>query len=212
MAKKKVYAVKKGIVTGVFYSWDDCKSSVDGYPGAEYKGFASEEEANAYLGIEPQPKEEAPDGHSMHIEKGHLVVYVDGSYSHDIGTYSYGCIILTPEGRVERLSGNGHSPECLSIRNVAGEMLGAMNAVKWAIGERYSHIEIRYDYEGIQKWVTGEWKAKMDLTQKYAEYMRRQAQRIQITFTKVEAHTGEYYNEQADLLAKGALTKEEETI
>ena len=48
MAKKKVYAVKKGIVTGVFYNWDDCKASVDGYPGAEYKGFATEEEAFDY--------------------------------------------------------------------------------------------------------------------------------------------------------------------
>ena len=211
MAKKKVYAVKKGIVTGIFYNWDDCKASVDGYPGAEYKGFATEEEAKAYLGIEIGEKP-AEDEHHMAVENGQVIVYVDGSYSHDIGTYSYGCIILTPEGKVTRLSGNGNSPECLSIRNVAGEMLGAMNAVKWAIKEGYSHIEIRYDYEGIQKWVTGEWKAKMDLTQKYAEYMRRQTQKIQITFTKVEAHTGDYYNEQADALAKEALTKEEEIV
>ena len=211
MAKKKVYAVKKGIVTGIFYNWDDCKASVDGYPGAEYKGFATEEEAKDYLEIETKEKP-AEDEHHMAVENGQVIVYVDGSYSHDIGTYSYGCIILTPEGKVTRLSGNGNSPECLSIRNVAGEMLGAMNAVKWAIKEGYSHIEIRYDYEGIQKWVTGEWKAKMDLTQKYAEYMRRQTQKIQITFTKVEAHTGDYYNEQADALAKEALTKEEEIV
>ncbi len=213
MAKKKVYAVKKGTVTGIFYNWDDCKASVDGYPGAEYKGFATEEEANTYLGIETQQKPK-DDEHHMVVEEGHLIVYVDGSYSHDIGTYSYGCIILTPEGEVVRLSDNGNSPECLSIRNVAGEMLGAMNAVKWAISKQYSYIEIRYDYEGIEKWVTGEWKAKMELTQKYADYMRRQAQKITITFTKVEAHTGDYYNEQADALAKEALTKEkeEETI
>lgn len=203
MAKKKVYAVKKGMVTGVFYEWEECKKSVDGYPGAEYKGFASEQEAYAYLGIE-QTKE-GLDLHDEKLSEGHLVVYVDGSYSHDIGKYSYGCIVLKPDGEVERFSGNGSSPDCLEIRNVAGEMLGAMNAVKWAISERYLHIEIRYDYEGIEKWVTGAWKAKMDLTKKYADYMRRQGQKIGISFTKVEAHTGDYYNEQADALAKEAL-------
>lgn len=53
MAKKKVYAVKKGKETGIFYNWDECKDLVTGYPGAEYKGFFTEEEANDYLlGIE----------------------------------------------------------------------------------------------------------------------------------------------------------------
>lgn len=49
MAKKKIYAVKKGKQAGLFYSWDECKESVRGYPGAEYKGFETEEEAKNYL-------------------------------------------------------------------------------------------------------------------------------------------------------------------
>ncbi len=32
-----------------------------------------------------------------------------------------------------RESGNGNEPDSLAIRNVAGEMLGAMYAVQWAI-------------------------------------------------------------------------------
>ena len=69
MAKKKVYAVKKGIVTGIFYNWDDCKASVDGYPGAEYKGFATEEEAKEYLGIETKEKP-AEEEHHMAVKTG----------------------------------------------------------------------------------------------------------------------------------------------
>ena len=49
MAKKKVFAVKRGKTTGLFYSWAECQESVDGYPGAEFKGFSAEEEAKAYL-------------------------------------------------------------------------------------------------------------------------------------------------------------------
>ena len=50
MAAKKVYAVKRGKITGVFTNWEECKASVEGYPQAEYKGFASLSEAEAYLG------------------------------------------------------------------------------------------------------------------------------------------------------------------
>ena len=39
MAKKKMYAVKKGRVTGIFTSWDECRDAVEEYPGAEYKVF-----------------------------------------------------------------------------------------------------------------------------------------------------------------------------
>lgn len=49
MAKKKIYAVKKGKQIGLFYNWDECKKSIDGYPGAKYKGFYTEEEAKEYL-------------------------------------------------------------------------------------------------------------------------------------------------------------------
>ncbi len=45
MAKKKVYAVKKGKIVGIFRNWDECRDSVNGYPGAEYKSFFTEEEA-----------------------------------------------------------------------------------------------------------------------------------------------------------------------
>ena len=45
MAAKKIYAVKKGMIPGIYENWDACKAVVDGYPGAVYKGFATMEEA-----------------------------------------------------------------------------------------------------------------------------------------------------------------------
>ncbi len=214
MAKKKVYAVKKGMVIGLFYNWDDCKASVDGYPGAEYKGFATEAEAMTYLGIEEEASQvELPtQGHGRDIPEGKVIAYVDGSYEHSLLTYAYGCVYLLPGGETQTESGSGQNPETATIRNVAGEMIGAMSAVRYAIKNGYQSIEICYDYEGIEKWATGAWKAKMELTQKYAAYMRERSQKIAISFTKVAAHTGDTYNEQADCLAKEALIKEEEII
>ena len=204
MAKKKVYAVRKGKTTGLFYSWNECEMAVNGYPGAEFKSFLTEEEAKKYLGYE-ETKENNEE--VLNTEEGRLLAYVDGSFDVAIGKYAFGCVILTPDGEIVRESGNGDNPESLAIRNVAGEMLGAMAAVRWAIKNGYETIELRYDYEGIEKWATGAWKAKNALTQKYAEYMQRQKNHIKISFQKVKAHSGDYYNEEADKLAKEALRR-----
>lgn len=202
MAAKKYYGVKRGKITGVFKSWDECKVSVDGFPGAEYKGFATLEEACEYAGVEMNTK------HDLELPpEGTLLAYVDGSYNDAIKKYAFGCVFILPDGRIYTEYGNGDNPQSLQQRNVAGEMLGAMYAVRTAMVNGYSHIEIRYDYEGIEKWVTGEWRSKTELTQKYAQAMRGWMQGIRIIFTKVPAHSNVKFNELADRTAKAGLTE-----
>lgn len=204
MAKKKVYAVKKGKQTGLFYSWTDCREAINGYSGAEYKGFESEKEAQNYLDNETQViKAEV-------IEAGkddQLIAYVDGSFDEKIGKYAFGCIIITPKGETIKESGSGNEPDSVAIRNVAGEMLGAMYAVQWAINNNYHCLELRYDYEGIEKWAQGNWKARNTLTQKYADFMKCKSDILRISYRKIKAHSGDYYNEEVDKLAKAALTE-----
>ncbi|MDD4141782.1 MAG: ribonuclease H family protein [Bacteroidales bacterium] len=43
--KRKYYVVWKGINTGIFDNWADCKSSVEGFQGAKYKSFETVEDA-----------------------------------------------------------------------------------------------------------------------------------------------------------------------
>lgn len=236
MAAKKVYAVRKGKVIGILDSWDACREAVDGYPGAEYKSFKTMEEARGYMEgavymVEPAAQEESqtekvsgkaakgkrnklPDREKrprgMGDPEGGLVAYVDGSYEHSVKKYAFGCVFILPDDTVYVENGSGSNPDTAQLRNVSGEMLGAMYAVRWAIRNGFSRIELRYDYEGIEKWVTGAWKSKTELTQKYAAAMRRWMGNIQMRFTKVEAHTNVYYNELADRLAKDGLTEREE--
>lgn len=205
MAKKKIYAVKKGKVVGIFKNWDECKDSVEGFPGAIYKSFFTKEEADEYL------SETIKDTSNKNLEKGEnyienqITAYVDGSFDEKIGKYAFGCVIITPNGEIIRESGNGNNPDSIALRNVSGEMLGAMFAVKWCDKNGYPAIEICYDYIGIEKWVTGEWKAKNNLTQKYVEFMKENCTKFNISFKKIAAHTGNKYNEEADKLAKAAL-------
>ena len=134
-----------------------------------------------------------------------VTVYVDGSFEPSVNKYAYGCVIIDGGEVAEKLSGTGNDPNVAKIRNVAGEMLGAMNAVKWAKAQGYEKITIYYDYSGIEMWATGGWKAKNKYTQGYAEYMRNAAAKVKISFRKIAAHTGDKYNEMADKLAKAAL-------
>ena len=46
----KYYAVRKGRNTGIYRTWDECKSQVFQYAGAEYKSFTTEQEALEYIG------------------------------------------------------------------------------------------------------------------------------------------------------------------
>lgn len=204
MASKKYYAVKKGKVTGVFENWEECKASVDGYPGAEYKGFPTLREAQSFAGI---PENSAKDSDVELLKPGTLLAYVDGSYEDSVKKYAFGCVFILPDGRIFTEYGNGDNEQSLQHRNVTGEMLGAMYAVKFAMLNGFSEIEICYDYQGIEKWVTGEWRSKTELTQKYATAMRDWGKNISICFTKVAAHTNVKYNELADKMAKTGLTE-----
>ena len=202
MAKKKVYAVRSGKKTGIFNTWEECKAAVHGYSGAVYKSFLTQEEAQAYLEggakatditVVEEPSEDQ------------IIAYVDGSFDVNVGKYAYGCVIITPDGEIIRESGNGDHPQAVAIRNVAGEMAGAMYAVQWSKKHGYNAVTIYYDYMGIEMWANGGWKAKNELTQQYAEFMKKAGTVIDISFHKVAAHTGDKYNEEADRLAKAAL-------
>ena len=216
MAKKKIYAVRKGHKTGLFNTWAECQKATAGYSGAEFRGFTEKEEALAFLNMETtktvsgdKAKEAAG---VVEVPENMVIAYVDGSFEKSIGRYAFGCVLLTPDGQEIRESGSGSDPAGVAIRNVAGEMLGAMNAVKWAQENGYPAVEIRYDYEGVEKWVTGVWRAKTPLTSKYAAHMQEAAEQIKISFCKVVAHTGNHYNEEADQLAKSALLRTDENV
>ena len=91
------------------------------------------------------------------------------------------------------------------MNNVAGEILGSIHAIQWAITHQAKKIHIYHDYEGIARWANGDWKAKKEKTKEYQKFIQESRKKIIITFTKVAAHTGVELNERADKLAKAAL-------
>ncbi|MCY6355179.1 ribonuclease H family protein [Clostridium sp. ZS2-4] len=201
MAKNKYYAVKKGRKTGIFNSWEECKKQIEGFSGAIYKGFASYEDAYNFVNGEIKNKVT----HKKNIKQ--IEAYVDGSYFEEYNKYSYGCVILKKD-EVIKLSGIGENENYVVMRNVAGELLGAMKVIEWAYENNYDLITIHHDYEGIERWANGSWKANKQGTKEYVEFIRKYRQYLKIQFKKVKAHSGNVYNDEADNLAKQAILGE----
>lgn len=136
--------------------------------------------------------------------------YVDGSYNITTGVFSYGIVFFTgavdQDGNRQELhfSKAFEHPELAEMRNVAGEIMGAAQAMKIADKLNLTELTIFHDYEGIAKWCTGEWKAKKAWTKKYRDFYLEISQRIQITFVKVKGHSNDKYNDLADELARKA--------
>lgn len=85
---KNFYAVKKGKNTGIFNSWAECKAQVEGFSGAEYKGFDTEQEAQCYIeNIIPEIITNENKNFGIG-DTSEAKAYVDGSYNSDTNEFS----------------------------------------------------------------------------------------------------------------------------
>ncbi len=200
---KKFYSVKNGRINGIMLSWEDCKNVTNGYTGAKYKGFTQLDAAIEYFTSIPSSSNKN-NTITTKAKDENPYAYVDGSFNSITKTYGYG-VILFANGNSYEFSDSDNDIELVSMRNVAGEINGAMRAVKEAIKMSLPEITLYYDYEGIMKWVTGEWRCNKTGTKNYAEYMNNAKKSIKINFVKVKAHTGVELNEKVDMLAKQAV-------
>ena len=190
----KYYAVRIGRNPGIYHTWDECKRETMGFKGASFKKFSSREDAEAFINeIEEDKKESA--------EKDELVVYVDGSYRNSDKSHSYGVYMFNDE---EEYTYSKRFFKDSDMRNVSGEIKGAMRAMEEAAKLGKKKIYLHYDYEGIRSWALGFWKTNKEGTIYYKNFYDSIKDKLEVKFIKVEAHSGVKYNELVDKLAKEA--------
>ena len=198
---KYFYSVKEGRKIGVYSTWAECEEQVKGYSWAAYKKFSNLEDAENFIyGNEEKLEEKTLDS----IKENEIIAYVDGSFDIHNKSYSYGVILFTTEGKTTYAE-KEKDENLVEMRNVAGEIRGAMVSMEKALLIGKDTLYLHYDYMGIEKWAKGEWKANKYGTQKYKDYYNSIKDRLNVVFIKVLAHSGDKYNEEADSLAKGAL-------
>ena len=200
----KFYAVRIGRETGVFNNWKDCELQVKGYPGAQYKSFLNIIEAEMYL--------EDSKITSTELSEDTLRIYVDGSYSKSQKRAGFGCVFVKNEAILKEVSKETTISSNDNLWNVSAEIAGVLYAVEWCIKKKISSIDIYYDYEGLRSWYHGSWKTNKETTINYVKKMNDFKKYININFIKVKAHSGNYFNEKADILAKKAISNIEKKI
>ncbi len=130
--------------------------------------------------------------------KNRYEIYVDGSFIN--GATGYGAVVLKDGEVVDELAGAVAASEVNDTRQVAGELVAVKEALKWCREHSVGEVSIYYDYLGIEKWATRQWKTKQPLTKEYALFVSECP--VTVHWHKVDSHTGNRWNDRADALAK----------
>jgi ribonuclease HI len=223
MAKKKYYAVAAGRQPGIYTEWfgdAGAQAQVTGFQGARYKGFATLDEARAFIGERgrdekkclnrspntPKPRSTAkPTPAPGAAREDRMVIYTDGSSLGNPGPGGYGVVIPSPEGDRELYGGfrktTNNRMELLACI-VGLEQLATPSSVA-------VYSDSRYVVDGITKgwarrWQRNGWRKSsggqalnIDLWQRLLALCDRH----DVQFVWVKGHAGNPANERCDQLA-----------
>lgn len=125
-------------------------------------------------------------------------IYVDGSFNGQNASWAY--IVVDDNKVISQDSGTITDPELNLGWQIAGELQAVIEAIKYCKARDLA-ARIFYDYAGIEYWATGSWRAKKSYTIAYAKFMAENKEYIK-EFVKIKSHTGNFWNEKVDRLAK----------
>lgn len=215
MATQKFYAVANGRVPGIYTTWKECQDQTSGFSGAVYRSFSTFDEADQYIedyetkngqktGIHEDALLPIFELRKKYNDNSKAIAFVDGSFYEPDFRYSCGGIVIF-NGNVKEFAEAGDDYNLVSMRNVAGEILGSKKAMQICLDNNIPELNLFYDYEGIENWCTGVWKTNKVGTMDYKNYYDSIKSKLKVNFIKVKGHSGVELNERVDRLAKGAL-------
>jgi ribonuclease HI len=228
VSKKKFYAVVKGRKPGIYTQWfgpQGAQVQIDGVAGAIFKGFATRQEAQAFLeGREkpvarpaspPEPvwrKHTVAQAPAPRPQPDQVVIYTDGGCSHNPGPGGYGAVILDGENRRELSGGYRHTT------NNRMELTACIMALQALDRPRSVRLfsDSRYVVNGITKGWAKRWRQNQWMRTKTAaaqnpdlwQQLLDLCQKHQVSFSWVRGHVGNPENERCDRLANAAMGQE----
>ncbi|MGD9365448.1 MAG: ribonuclease HI [Desulfobacteraceae bacterium] len=227
--KKKYYAVAVGRSTGVFTRWfgeGGAEPLVRGYSGAVYKGFASLEEARAFLKANEGKKRKPPSAAKSKrsapakqrtlgtqiasAKKGRILIYTDGGALNNPGPGGYGVVIVN--GKHTRELSKGFRRTTNNRMELLACIVG-LSAIKHP-GPIVLHSDSRYVVNGITKGWARKWRAngwvksnkEPALNADLWEQLLQLCDKHEVAFRWVKGHAGIAGNERCDELATQAAS------
>jgi ribonuclease H-related protein len=202
---RKIYAALFPDGTRRFFrEWSECQKAVHGVKDVHFKGFPSREDAELWLSRISDKLEsaDAAGGLPASQRPDELHIYVDGAYRPGCKKAGWAWVAVRDGLKIAEDSGVTGA-DALS-RNIDGELEAAAQAMEWAAAAGQRAV-LFHDYAGIAMWASGAWKVKAPVSKAYVERIREL--KSAFTFKKVAAHAGVEWNEYADKLAEGAITR-----
>lgn len=207
---KKVYAIKEGfdsntnekIENKIVGTWAECLKYVKGVKGAKYKSFEDINSAKQFLVEGSKMLKKGVDNYPEDC----LHIYVDGSYNVTTERYSYG-LVAVRSNIVEYIESDAAKDSSKrNIRQIAGELEGAIRGVEYALSKGDKKVVILHDYEGVSHHATGYWERREQSSAEYYKNMNElMSEGIEVIFVKVDSHTGDLFNELVDEKCKEKL-------
>jgi ribonuclease HI len=206
----KYYAIRKGVKTGIFLSWDEAKTYVISFPNAEYKSFGTLELAQEYLNptkeISKEITKEIIKETTKEIisDNGRNKIYTDGSCINNIGGYGY---VYVGGKEQEDQSFYGKVPGYCT--NQVAELYAIYEALKNINNTKIAlYTDSKYSIgcltEWYSNWQNNGWKnskgedvANKELISSILNLLKDK----DVEFFHVYGHKGDFYNEQCDKLA-----------
>ncbi|MGN0941034.1 MAG: ribonuclease HI [Selenomonadaceae bacterium] len=221
---KKFYAVKRGRKIGIFTSWDECKSYVEGFERPVFKGFMTKTEAEAWLHgkkmkLNPPAdnkttgKSPLDDAASVKRAPADYIIYTDGScLSNPDGPGGYAAVIIRKDGTIKKISGGEPSTTNNRMELRAGiealRLLPDGSAVDFYADSQY--LQNAFVKHWIVSWKRKGWITSLGTPVKNKDLWLEfddEFQRHSIRFYWVKGHAGNEYNEICDKLAKSEAMK-----
>lgn len=200
MYKGKCYVVARGRKPGIYKNYELAREQTDGYSSAYMKKFNTLEKAKEYI----NKNKELSDLKYIDFvnDEKILKIYTDGSYCE--ATKKYGAAFVVIEAGKEIYRYSYAERDITGKKNISGELVAAMRALEWVFITKYSdEIEINHDLSFIKDICTNKINPKIDygkiLKQLYNMCIK---DGISVKFNEVESHSGNYWNNFADRLAK----------
>lgn len=153
--------------------------------------------------IEPTDNQEL-NTYISDVMEDDFIAFVDGSYCKDTCEYSYAlCIVKDNKVYYEKAE---KFNDLNGMRQINGELKGALMACRYAIKNNIKKLYIGYDYKGIEYFATKKWTTNKECIQFYIGAMQKYMELLDIHFIKIPAHKKVFrFNEYVDCLSKEVL-------
>lgn len=125
---------------------------------------------------------------NKYIENNTRYVAVAGGFNDETKTISMSMTKLGESHNTQYLGlfPKNLNEKYLQSKHIAGEIYATMSAINQAIKESIPNIVIIYNYVGVERWATKEWRAESPIAKRYTEYLKQAQKYIDIQYVKLD--------------------------